>query len=135
MILTGLTQKRVLPSLGIPRSKYYQWCWRLGAEPTAHGPTPRSHWLLSWEREAIITFAKEHPGEGYRRLTYMMLDADVVAVSPSSTYRILRDAGLLQRWNTAKSQEKAAVFSNPCGHMSIGIWTSSMSTSTGRSCF
>lgn len=33
--------------------------------------------------------------EGYRRLTYMMLDENVVAVSPASTYRILKREGLL----------------------------------------
>ena len=30
------------------------------------------------------------------RLAFMMLDADVVAVSPSSVYRVLRDAGLMK---------------------------------------
>lgn len=29
----------------------------------------------------------KHPLDGYRRVTYMMLDADVVAVSSSTTYR------------------------------------------------
>ena len=33
----------------------------------------------------------------------MMLDADVVAVSPSSVYRVLRDAGLIQRHNSKPS--------------------------------
>jgi putative transposase len=33
--------------------------------------------------------------EGYRRLTFMMLDANIVAVSPSSVYRVLKQHGLL----------------------------------------
>ena len=33
----------------------------------------------------------------------MMLDADVVAVSPSSVYRVLMDAGLMQRHNSKPS--------------------------------
>jgi len=33
----------------------------------------------------------------------MMLDADVVAVSPSSVYRVLRDAGLMRRHDTKPS--------------------------------
>ena len=33
----------------------------------------------------------------------MMLDADVVAVSPSSVYRVLKDAGLMQRHNSKPS--------------------------------
>lgn len=35
----------------------------------------------------------------------MMLDADVVAVSPSSVYRVLKNAGLLGRWNQKRSNK------------------------------
>ncbi len=56
---------------------------------------PRDHWLTSDERRAINTFARNHPLEGYRRMTYMMLDADIVACSPSTVYRQLSRAGLL----------------------------------------
>jgi putative transposase len=35
--------------------------------------------------------------EGYRRLTFMMLDADVVAVSPTSVWWVLKQAGLSSR--------------------------------------
>lgn len=36
-------------------------------------------------------------------MTFMMLDQDIVAVSPSSTYRVLKKAGLLKKWNGKKS--------------------------------
>jgi hypothetical protein len=39
---------------------------------------------LDWERDAIIAYFIQHPDEGYRRLAYMMMDADIVAVSPST---------------------------------------------------
>jgi putative transposase len=32
-------------------------------------------------------------------MTFMMLDADVVAVSPATVYRVLKVAGVLDRWN------------------------------------
>jgi transposase InsO family protein len=51
--------------------------------------------LTDWEKVAILDFQLRYPVEGYRRLTYMMIDADVVAVSPSSVFRVLRDAGRL----------------------------------------
>ncbi|ARM31875.1 transposase [Prosthecochloris sp. HL-130-GSB] len=38
-------------------------------------------------------------------MTYMMLDQDIVAVSPSSVYRVLSAAGLLRRWNVKKSSK------------------------------
>jgi transposase InsO family protein len=56
---------------------------------------PRDHWLTDDEKERIRAFARRHPFEGYRRLTYQMLDADVVACSPPSVYRVLKHAGLL----------------------------------------
>jgi len=59
---------------------------------------PRDFWLEPLEKEAIIGFRGEHPLEGYRRLAFMMLDANVVAVSHASVWRVLRNAGLLSRW-------------------------------------
>jgi putative transposase len=56
---------------------------------------PRDHWLTDDEKERIRAFARGHPLEGYRRLTFMMLDADEVACSPASVYRVLKHAGLL----------------------------------------
>jgi transposase InsO family protein len=56
---------------------------------------PRDHWLTDDEKERIVAFARSHPLEGYRRLTFMMLDANQVACSPTSVYRVLKAAGLL----------------------------------------
>jgi putative transposase len=56
---------------------------------------PRDHWLTDDEKDKICLFAREHPLEGYRRLTFMMLDANQVACSPASVYRVLKAARLL----------------------------------------
>lgn len=53
----------------------------------------------------IIDYYRQHAADGYRRLTYLMLDADVVAVSPATTYRVLREEGLLRQWNTTPSRK------------------------------
>lgn len=55
--------------------------------------------------EEIIKYHNEHPLEGYRRLTFMMLDNNIVAVSPSSVYRVLKKAGLIQRWPKKSSRQ------------------------------
>lgn len=73
---------------------------------------PRDHWIEDWERQAILDFHAKNPLNGYRRLTFMMLDADVVAVSPSTTYRVLRAAGLLDRWSK-KPSKKGTGFVQP----------------------
>jgi len=65
----------------------------------------------------------DHPSEGYRRLAFMMLDRDVVAVSPTSTYRVLKDAELLQRWNRTPSKKGTGFQQpkNPHDHWHIDI--------------
>jgi transposase InsO family protein len=42
----------------------------------------------------------------------MMIDDDIVAVSPSSVYRVLKNAGLMQRWNR-KASKKGTGFHQP----------------------
>jgi hypothetical protein len=60
----------------------------------------------------ICNFARQNPLEGYRRMTFMMLDADVVACSPSSVYRVLKKAGLLSG-QTPNVTKKGTGFKQP----------------------
>ena len=60
----------------------------------------------------ICNFARQNPLEGYRRMTFMMLDADVVACSPSSVYRVLKKAGLLAG-QTPNVTKKGTGFKQP----------------------
>ena len=98
--------------LGIAPSKYYNWQSRYGKANEHNALIPRDFWLEDWEKQAIINFYQHHPQEGYRRLTFMMLDRDIVAVSPSSVYRVLSAAELLRRWN-GKTSKKGAGFVQP----------------------
>lgn len=98
--------------IGITRSKYYGWRSRYGCVNEHNGWIPRDFWLEDWEKQAIIAYYHDHPLEGYRRLTYMMMDDDIVAVSPSSVYRVLTKAGLLRRWNR-KASKKGEGFQQP----------------------
>jgi putative transposase len=102
---TSLPATRLVGWIGIGRGKFYQWRGRYGKVNEHNAWIPRDFWLEQWEREAIAAYFKDHPTEGYRRLTYMMMDADMVAVSPSSVYRVLRDAGLMRPWNGKPSQK------------------------------
>ncbi len=66
---------------------------------------PRDWWLEDWEKTAIVDYHASHPLDGYRRLAFMMLDDDVVAVSPSSVYRVLKQANRLDRkWQTTSKK-------------------------------
>ena len=107
-----LSKRQLLDWLGLASSKYYDWCQRYGKVNEHNGLVPRDHWLEPWEKEAIVNYHEQNPLEGYRRLTYMMMDADVVAASPSSVYRVLRSAGVLDRWNP-KPSKKGSGFVQP----------------------
>jgi putative transposase len=97
--------KQILFWMGLPTSKYHLWRHHYG-KPHAHNShIPRDGWLEAWEKQAIIDFHRRFPLEGYRRLTYMMLDQDVVAASPSSVYRVLKGAGLIDRTRWAPSKK------------------------------
>lgn len=93
-------------------SRFYDWQKRYGRANKHNGLTPKSHWLLPWERQAILDYTQGHPGEGYRRLAFMMLDDNVVAVSPGSVYRVLKSTGLL-KISDPKPSKKGQGFDQP----------------------
>ena len=99
----------VLEHLSLPRSSYYRW-----RRLESHGDLSDKYSkiesldaLLLWEIEAIVQYALWHPEDGYRRLTYMMIDDDIVYTSPSSVYRVLSERDLLYRGKrSSKSKGK-----------------------------
>jgi len=109
---TGITVLSFLLWLGLATSKWHSWKNRYGKANEHNAWIPRDHWLGDDEKQAIINFHDRFPLEGYRRLTFMMLDADVVACSPASVYRILKAAGLLER-HQAKPNKKGTGFEQP----------------------
>lgn len=109
---TEIAVCRIIEWLKIRASRFYDWSSRYGKVNEHNAWIPRDHWLEDWEKKAIIDFHHENPLEGYRRLTFMMLDRNVVAASPSSVWRVLSQAGLLQRWNR-KPSLKGTGFQQP----------------------
>lgn len=102
----------VIHTLAIHPQQYYRWENRYGSVNRHNGKIPRDHWLEAWESEAIVSYHASHPLEGYRRLSFMMLDADVVAVSPTTVYRVLKKAGVLDRFR-GKPSKKGTGFEQP----------------------
>jgi len=109
---TEIKAGKIVNHIGITRSKYYDWRRRYGRTNEHNAWIPRDFYLTDREKRSIIAYYNTHLLEGYRRLTYMMMDDDIVAVSPSSVYRVLVNAGLLRRWNR-KPSKKGAGFQQP----------------------
>ena len=100
---TELPAKQLVRWIGIGTSKFYDWRKRYGKVNEHNAQVPRDHWLEDWEKDAILAYYAEHPDDGYRRLTYLMMDSDIVACSPATVYRVLKTHGCFERWNTQKT--------------------------------
>jgi transposase InsO family protein len=101
----GIPVKHILRWMNVPEGTFYKWKQRYGKANEHNGWIPREHWLEEWERDEILRFYWDHPLTGYRCLTYMMLDAGVVATSPATVYRVLDGAGVLKRFNGKPSRK------------------------------
>ena len=108
----GFHRGKLLLGLSIRRNKFRSWEKRYGAENHHNGKIPRDYWLAEWEKQKILEYYSQHSTEGYRRVSYLMLDQNVVAVSPTTTYRVLAEAGVLRRWN-GKTSLKGTGFTQP----------------------
>ena len=97
--------KRIVQWLGVREAKFYDWKQRYGCVNEHNGQVPRDWWLTEAETAAILKYHDENPLEGYRRLTYMMLDADIVAVAASTVYRVLSQNQRLKRQNWSPSKK------------------------------
>ena len=61
--------------------------------------------LLAFERQAILDYARRHPTVRHRELAWKMVDQGICNVSPSSVYRVLREANLVCRWKPKAKTE------------------------------
>ncbi len=109
---TEICYEQLLGWIELSARKFRDWRVRYGKVNEHNYLVPRDHWLEEWEKKAIIDFYYQYPLEGYRRLCFMMLDRDLVAVSPTSVYRVLKAEGLLgNRWQ--KPSRKGTGFVKP----------------------
>lgn len=117
---TGFKLSYFLEGIGLPKSKYYSWKNCLGQENQHNGSIPKEHWHTPLEEKAVLSYARKHINstdryfrDGYRRLSYRMLDEEVAALSSSSVYRILKKHDLLNPWNKKKTASKGTGFNQP----------------------
>jgi transposase InsO family protein len=107
-----ISLRQLLSWATLSASRFYDWRQRYGRVNEHNAWVLRDHWLDAWEKAAILDYHEQYPLEGYRRLTYRMIDDDIVAVSPSSCYRVLKAAGVLDSWNP-KPSKKGTGFVQP----------------------
>jgi transposase InsO family protein len=107
---SGWSAKKTLSTLGIPRGSYYRWlkeqAWSREAEPIR---AVQPFEALEEEKQAVIQYAKRHPQIRHRELAWRMIDDDVSYLSPSTVYRILREADLMCRRRGRKKRYREEI--------------------------
>ena len=91
-----LSESFLVTRIGVASDRFVSWKKRYGKINNHNGTQPRDYWLEQWEKDEIIRFYKENESDGYRRCSYMMIDKNLVFASPSTSYRVLREAGAIR---------------------------------------
>ncbi len=128
---TGIPARRFVGWLGLAPSKFYNRQVRYGKGNKHNSWVPRDFWLEGWEKRAILDFHNRYALEGYRRLAFMMLDANIVAVSPASVWRVLHGAAAALKRPDPRARARAS--SSRLGRTSTGTWMSATSIFPPRS--
>ena len=114
---------RLVGWMGISRGKFFDWRERYGKVNEHNAMVPRDHWLEEWEQQAILAYLEPHPLEGYRRLTFMMLDENVVAVSPATSVIAFSTARGCWIAGSERPRRRALDSSSRCTRTSTGTST------------
>lgn len=106
-----------LRHLGVARGTFYRWkkqqAWlREQSEPVS---PVQAFEALPEEKRAVVKYALSHPEIRHRELAWRMIDEDVVHLSASTVYRILRAEELMhrQRGRTKRYRDDAEKASGP----------------------
>jgi len=106
---SGWPAKKALAALGIARRSYYRWlreeAWAR-AVPCEPIKPVQPFEALPEEKEAVLTYARKHPELRHRELAWRMVDEDVVCLSPSTVYRILKTANLVCPWRRRSKRRR-----------------------------
>lgn len=102
---TGIPVRQLLSWWGISRSTFYGWGSQVATPTRRYNPAT----VLPEEEQAVIEFRSQHREVGYRKLTWLMNDAGVVALSEPAVYKVLSKHNLLGPWS-AKGSDAAAEY-------------------------
>jgi putative transposase len=106
---SGWPAVKTLVALGVSRRSYYRWLKEEAWSKTSPARPPvRPYEALPAERQAVLDYARKHPELRHREMAWRMVDEDVVCLSASTIYRILREAGLVCPWRRRLKRQRLA---------------------------
>ena len=106
---SGWPVKRTLRQLGVSPASYYRWRKEAQrAKPLPRKPVKpvQAYEATDEEKQAVRSYALKHPGIRHRELAWRMVDEDVVYLSQSTVYRILKEENLVSPWRRRKKRNR-----------------------------
>ena len=106
---SGWPIKRTLRQLGVSPASYYRWrneAQRTKSLPAEPVKPVQAYEATDEEKQAVRSYALKHPGIRHRELAWRMVDEDVVYLSQSTVYRILKDQNLVSPWRRRKKRPR-----------------------------
>ena len=110
---SGWSVRRTLRALDVSPASYYRWRKEAAGAKTPPPLRPvQAYEATDEEKRVVRAYALKHPGTRHRELAWRMVDEDVVCLSPSTVYRILKAENLVCPWRrrskrTREDEEKA----------------------------
>ena len=108
---SGWPAKKTLAVLGISPRSYYRWlreqAWARALPAEPRRPV-QPYEALPEEKEAVLAYARRHPELRHREMAWRMVDEEVAFLSPSTVYRILKEANLVCPWRRRNKRRREA---------------------------
>jgi putative transposase len=132
---SGLSRRRALAQLMLPRSTYYRWLKRLAEgnlEDKKGGSTVPWNKIRPEEEVKILAEARALPELSSRQLAWKVTDSGYVYVSESTVYRILKREGLIKpaeiigfkagKEYKRKTEHPNQLWASDCCHLRVAGW-------------
>ena len=98
---SGLPLAKLLSGYGVSRSTYYDW---LKADGDVVSRRFNALAVLPEEEQAVVAYRHIQREVGYRKLTWLMNDRGIAALSESAVYGVLVKHDLLGPWGNCKHE-------------------------------
>jgi len=94
--------------LGIPYRSYYRWLKAKRWEQDRQTPTKpvQPYEATAQEKEAVLAYARRHQELRHREMAWRMVDENVVCLSASTVYRILKEANYVCPWHRRSKRRR-----------------------------
>lgn len=111
----GLKLETILDNFELSRTRYFNLKARIASQDFNFNRQKcnkkMSHSITAEEREKIIKYALNNTNYFHRELAYRMIDENIVCVSPSTCYRVLKEQDLIKS-NKSKPRPWHGLYKN-----------------------